>query len=174
MEIVKAIAIAGLPIAIVGFFLVLWSIKKNYIGFDDSLKQLKQKKKESDDKQSEFKLNPIHRKWLFFGGGYYGTMAFVTYIVIEAKEILDFFANYTSFSHLLEQISLSAIISLVIESFLNLIPAFIWFSYWPDIFSIENGWYWIAASYAGYHCGSYGAKFYAKNNSEKEVYLDAE
>lgn len=162
-EILKAIFIAGLPVGLVGFGLVLWSIKKNYIGAEDNISLLKEKKTQSDDKESDFKLNPIHQKWLFFGGGYYGTMAFITYIHIEVLEIIEFFSNYTSFSNLVDQITFGALINLVIESFLNIIPAFVWFSYWPDVFNIGNGWYWLIASYLGFEIGSYLAKHYAKN-----------
>ena len=160
-EILKAVFIAGIPVGIIGFSLVLWSIKNNYISAQDDLEILKEKKKQSDDKESDFKLNPIHQKWLFFGGGYYGTMAFIAYIHIEIFEVVGFFANYTSFSNLIDQISISAIIGLIIESFLNIIPAFVWFNYWPDVFAIGNGWYWIIASYIGFESGSYLAKYYA-------------
>lgn len=156
---------AGVPVALIGFALVYWSIKKKYISADDHIDKLQEKKDLSDDDKSDFKLNPIHQKWLFFGGGYYGTIAFATYLVIEAKEVVDFFASYTTFENLIEQISFSAIIGLIIDSFLNLIPAFIWFTYWPDIFNIENGWYWLLASYAGYHIGSYAAKLVARRKA---------
>ena len=161
IEILKAIVIAGLPVGLFGFGLVLWSIKKNYLSSEDDLSVLKEKKKQSDDKESNFKLNPIHQKWLFFGGGYYGTMAFITYIHIEVIEVAEFLANYTSFANLVDQITFGAVISLVIESFLNIIPAFVWFSYWPDVFDIANGWYWLIASYLGFELGSYLAKRYA-------------
>ena len=163
-EILKAIFIAGLPVGLIGFSLVLWSIKKNYLSAEDNISILKEKKKQSDDKESDFKLNPIHQKWLFFGGGYYGTMAFITYIHIEVLEVAEFFSNFSSLSNLIEQISFAAVISLIVESFLNIIPAFVWFSYWPDVFAIGNGWYWLAASFLGFELGSYMAKRYANNN----------
>ena len=169
MELVKAIFIGGLPIALIGFTLVYWSIKNQYISADDHTELLKEKKNQSDDKQSDFRLNPIHQKWLFFGGGYYGTMAFATYLYIEMLEVFDFFTSYTSFQHLIDQITVSAVFGLIIESFLNIIPAFIWFTYWPDLISIQNGWYWLLASYAGYHLGSHGAKLYAKQKIRTET-----
>lgn len=163
IEILKTVFIAGVPVGLVGFGLVLWSIKKNYLSAEDSLDVLKEKKKQSDDKESSFKLDPIHQKWLFFGGGYYGTMAFITYLHIEALEMVEFFSNYTSFSNLIDQITFGAVISLIVQSFLNIIPAFIWFTYWPDVFSIANGWHWLLASYVGFELGSYLARRYAKN-----------
>ena len=89
-------------------------------------------------------------------------MAFITYIYIEVLEVIEFFANYTSFSNLMDQITLGAVIGLIFESLLNIIPAFIWFTYWPDVFTISNGWYWLIASYAGFELGSYLARRYAK------------
>ena len=165
MEIIRSIFIAGLPTAQVGYALIYWSIKKDYISADDSIAKLKQKKKESDDSDSDFKLNPIHQKWLFFGGGYYGTMAFATYLHVEAIEIFDFFAAYTSWDNLMELLSFASLIGLVIESFLNIVPAFLWFQYWPGLIEIKIGWYWLAASYAGYQIGAYAAKYISKNNA---------
>lgn len=164
MDIIKAIFIGGLPVALAAFGLVYWSIKKGYMSVDDSLNILKETKKESKQQDSTVKLNPIHKKWLLFGGGYYGTMAFITYIHLEILEIKDFFAGYTSFSNLVDHVSFGAVIQLIIESFLNLIPAFVWFSYWPKIFTIQNGWYWLIASYLGYQIGSSGARLWIKRN----------
>jgi hypothetical protein len=161
LEMIKAIFIAGIPVGLIGFGLILWSIKNKYIGADENPKALQQRKKDSDNKDTDFKLNPVHQKWLFFGGGYYGTLAFITYLHIEAIEIIEFFSEYTSFSNLIDQISFGALVQLVVESFLNIIPAFIWFTYWPDIFTINNGWYWLIASYIGFETGSFLAKRYA-------------
>ncbi len=169
MEVIKAIFLAGVPVGLFGFGLVLWSIKNQYIGTQDKLDVLKEKKKLSDDKASDFKLNPVHQKWLFFGGGYYGTMAFITYIYIEFLEIIEFFTSYTSFDNMLDKISFGALIQLLIESFLNIIPAFVWFTYWPKVFDMSNGWYWLVASYAGFEIGSYLAKYFAPRLLKEET-----
>jgi hypothetical protein len=165
LEIIKASIMAGLPIAVFSFALVYWAIKKEYISKEDNIQQLKDNKKQSKKDKVDFNVNPIHKKWLYFGGGYYGLMAFITYIHIEWLEIKTFVLSYTSFSNLVDQVTVSAFVGLIIDSFLNLIPAFLWFSHWPDFIDIQNGWYWLLTSYAGYHVGEYLAKWMFKNNA---------
>jgi len=164
LEIIKAIIIAGLPIGAVSFALVYWAIKKEYINLEDDIKQLKNNKKQAKKDDIEFKVNPIHKKWLYFGGGYYGLMAFVAYIHIEWLEVKTFIISYSTFSNLIDQITVGALVSLIIDSFLNLIPAFLWFMHWPDVIDIQNGWYWLLASYMGYQLGEYLAKWILERN----------
>jgi len=160
-EIIKSIFYAGVPVALVSFLLVLWAIKKDYMEYDEKIESLKKKKKQAKKDNSEFKVNPVHKKWLYFGGGYYGLMAFITYTYIEVLEVGDFFKNYSSFSDLIDQISISAVIGLIVDSFMNIIPAFTWFIYWPKVFTMDNGWYWLFASYFGYQLGGYLAKLHS-------------
>ncbi len=159
MEILKAIFLAGLPTALLGFALVYWAIKKNYITSEETVDRLKEKNKHAKANNIEFTLNPVHKKWLYFGGGYYGSMALSTYVYVELLEIIDFISAYSSIADLIEQISVSALIGFVIDTFLNIIPAFTWFIYWPKVISMQNGWYWLFASYFGYQLGSYLAKW---------------
>jgi hypothetical protein len=157
--ILEAAIYAGLPLVVVSFLMVSWAIKKQYMTADDEIKILKEKAKLKDEQEPRY--NPVHKKWLYFGGGYFGLMAMVTYLYLEVKEVIDFIGNYESFSHLMDQVTIGAFIKLVIDSFLNLIPAFTWFIYWPKEVEIVNGWYWLVASYIGYHVGNSLAKQFA-------------
>ena len=169
-----AVLYAGIPTAVVSFLMMLWAIRKNYLLVDDDLDVLKKSKEEDDlseddnsSNDQESKYNPVHQKWLYFGGGYYGLMALVTYIYLEVLEVIEFIGNYESFNQLMDQITVKAIFGLVIESFLNIIPAFTWFIYWPKELDMTNGWYWLVASYIGYHIGSFAARKYAAIATEK-------
>lgn len=147
---------AGLPLLVISFLLIAWAIKKNYaLPETDELDE-----QELETEKDSQEVNPFYKKWLFFGGGFYGLMAFITYIHVEALEIYGFFSQYTSLSALIDQISVSALISLLVESFLNLIPAFTWFLYWPKQVTMENGWHWLLAAYIGYQMGAFLAKRY--------------
>lgn len=170
----EAVIYAGIPTAVVSFLMMLWAIRKNYLLVDDDLDVLKKSKEEDDlseddnsSNDQESKYNPVHQKWLYFGGGYYGLMALVTYIYLEVLEVIEFIGNYESFNQLMDQITVKAIFGLVIESFLNIIPAFTWFIYWPKELDMTNGWYWLVASYIGYHIGSFAARKYAAIATEK-------
>lgn len=164
LEIMKAMIIAGLPIMAISFSLVYWAVKKEYINLEDDITQLKSNKKQAKKDDVEFKVNPIYKKWLYFGGGYYGLMALIAYIHIEGLEVKTFIESYTSFSNLIDQITVTAVVSLIIDSFLNIIPAFLWFAHWPDVINIQNGWYWLLASYIGYRLGEYLAKWMLKRD----------
>lgn len=165
-EIIKAIFMAGIPTAILTFIMIFYAIKRGYIEINEAVDSLKKRKKQAKKDKEEFKVNPVHQKWLYFGGGYYGLMALGTYIHVEALEVINFFGNYSSFSNILDQMSINAVIHLIIESFMNLIPAFTWFLYWPDLIVMHNGWYWLLASYIGYQLGAFSARWYFKRNKK--------
>lgn len=160
LEILKAIFIAGTPTTVLAFMMVFYAIKRGYIEIDETVESLKKRKKQAKKDKAEFKVNPVHQKWLYFGGGYYGLMALGTYVHVEILEVIDFFSNYSSLANLIDQISFKALIHLIIESFMNIIPAFTWFLYWPKQIVMQNGWYWLLASYLGYQAGGYIARWY--------------
>ncbi len=164
IELLKAMIMAGIPIAIISFALIYLAIQRSYISAEEDFNSLKKKKKQAKKDKEDFKINPVHQKWLYFGGGYYGLMAFTTYIHVEVLEIIDFFSAYTTFSHFVDQITFAAFIGLIVDSFLNLIPAFTWFLYWPKVIAMDQGWYWLLMSYLGYQLGNYVAKWYANKN----------
>lgn len=155
LEIIRAIFFAGLPTLMITAIMVFFAFKRGYINSDESVAQLKVKRKQAKKDKTEFKVNFVHNKWLYFGGGYYGLMALTTYAHVEFMEVYEFFRNFSSITNFIDQITFGAIIKLIIDSFLNLIPAFTWFLYWPKIFVMHQGWYWLGASYVGYHIGSY-------------------
>lgn len=169
MEILRAVFIAGLPTMIVAFLMVFFAIKRGYLEQDENIEELKKRKKQAKKDKAEFKVNPVHSKWLFFGGGYYGIMALGTYAHVELVEVYEFFRDFSSISNFIDQISFGALIRLIIDSFLNIIPAFTWFLYWPKIFVMHSGWYWLGASYAGYHVGSYLANWFITRENESNL-----
>ena len=166
LEILRALFIAGIPTAIVAYLMVFFAIKRGYVELGEDLVELKKRKKQAKKDKAEFKVNPVHSKWLYFGGGYYGLMALSTYAHVEFMEVYEFFLNFSSIANFIDQISFGAIVGLIIDSFLNLIPAFTWFLYWPKIFIMHQGWYWLGASYAGYHFGSYLANWFITRENE--------
>ena len=38
----------------------------------------------------DVRIDPVHNKWLAFGGGFYGIVGLLTYAVVEFGELRDF------------------------------------------------------------------------------------
>ena len=116
MDIIYPLIFAAVPLFLLSFLLVFWAIKHDYISTEDGDVDLKKFKKIAKQNKEKPKVNPIHKKWIFFGGGFYGLMAFITYVHVEFLEIADFIAAYTTFAHFVEQITIGAVIKLIIDS----------------------------------------------------------
>lgn len=92
----------------------------------------------------------MHNKVMFFGSGFYGTMALLTYLIVEIDEVLSFFGKIIDFTNWSISFSFQFIIDLIINSIMNIVAAFIWFRTLPDYVDVSNGWVWIVAAYLGY------------------------
>jgi len=95
----------------------------------------------------------FHGKIMSFGGGFYGTMAVLTYILIELIEIWQFLAKIFGPGSWFENIGIGMLIDFIINSIMNFIAAFIWFKTLADYLPVGNGWVWLAAAYLGYMAG---------------------
>ena len=100
----------------------------------------------------------LYNKLLFFGGGFYGTMALFTYLIIEVVEILTFFGKIIDVTHWHFSFSIHFLIDLLINSIMNIVAAFLWFRTLPDFVDVNNGFVWIAAAYLGYLGGVHFTK----------------
>jgi len=95
----------------------------------------------------------FHNKVTSFGAGFYGTMAVLTYVLIELIEIWQFLGKVFGPGSWFENIGLHLIIDFFINSIMNFVSAFIWFSTLPKYLPVENGWVWLVAAYLGYLVG---------------------
>jgi hypothetical protein len=147
---------AGLPVALTSYALTWWALRNDYldavVDIDELEKQIKQQSK--DKKKNRQKADPVHNKWLAFGGGFYGVVALLTYAVIELGEIRDFFLQFESISAFLSGISFDMLISLVIDAFMNFILAIAWPWYWLGDIAGQHIWVWFAVAYGGYWAGT--------------------
>jgi len=100
------------------------------------------------------KMNPVHDKWLSFGGGFYGVVALLTYAVIELIEIRDWLYNFSGLLDFFRNISFGMLVQLLINSLMNFIWAIVWPVYWLDNINSHYPWVWLIAAYAGYWAGS--------------------
>jgi len=174
---------AAVPVFITSFLLIWWALKHNYFGKVSSVKEMgqrvklhsraskrqrknnkRQRKNRSGKRKSRptdheldsmqlNALNPVHNKWLAFGGGFYGVIALLTYAVIELTEIRDFLRNFDGFFALLTDISIDHLIRLFINSMLNFFWSIGWPIYWLDAIRGDYPWVWLLAAYCGYWLG---------------------
>lgn len=130
-------------------------------GYEKEVKRLGKAKsgKKADRKEREISeplpaLNPVHKKWVSFGGGFYGVVALLTYAVIELAEVREFVANLGGFFKILSNISINLLIDFLIDSFMNFIMAIAWPWYWITEFRPNDVWIWFLVAYAGYWGGT--------------------
>lgn len=180
-ELIRALVQAGLPVAVTSYALVWWALKNNYLenasGLGDverEFKRLSKDKKKSgknggnavsrnarkllgaepeDSIDQPGRMNPVHNKWLAFGGGFYGVVALLTYAVVEFGEIRDFVARYDGLFNMISQLSLNMLIEVVVNAFVNFIVAIAWPVYWLGDIAGNYIWVWFAVAYGGYWLG---------------------
>jgi hypothetical protein len=155
-EFFNAILWAALPVGFCSYGLAWWAIKKGYVDPVSSVKSLeKAVKKRNKDKELKKEGDAVHRKWLAFGGGYYGVVALLTYAVVELGEIRDFITQFGGIADLFRNLSFDLLIDLVINSFMNFVVAISWPAYWLAEFDRGDIWIWFIVSYAGYWVGGH-------------------
>jgi hypothetical protein len=171
-EFFRALFLAGVPVAVISYLLAWWALKNGYFGRADSVKGWEQEVKRLSGRKSRKerkrakkdgtgqaesarpRMNPVHNKWLSFGGGFYGVVALATYAVVELQEVRDFIANLGGFFQMLSNLSLNLVIDLLINSFMNFFWAIAWPAYWLSEISSNHIWIWFLLAYAGYWAGT--------------------
>ena len=145
IDIIKAIIIAGIPVALVSYFFTTLTLKKTPLKAQNSKElkvELKTAKIEKDHEENAI-TQMLHKKWMYFGGGFYGVLVFITYIHIEIFQVIDFAKNFTGFQDFIDSIGLSMIINFFLEAIMNLVSAFLWFFYWNKHLEIGLFWVWL-------------------------------
>jgi len=182
---------SGIPIAVFSFTLVGWALRQDYLGGANSLDEYEQwKKAEKENRKAEKKLrkqnkrNPeptagvesvaeappaakknfdwLHSKWMEFGGGFYGVVAFFTYVLVELGEIRDFMVN---FSDLFRGELISMIVRFFVASLQNFVTAIAWPAYWLQRIHGDQ-WLWVIGAYAGYWLGARAAFRFGQNRAD--------
>jgi len=92
----------------------------------------------------------MHNKIMSFGGGFYGTMAVLTYILIELIEIWQFLGKIFGPGSLFDNIGINMLVAFIINSVMNFVSAMLWFKTLGDYLPVGNGWIWLGAAYLGY------------------------
>ena len=162
IEVFWALLMAGVPIAVFTLALVWWALHRGH--FQESLDPRaleremqamgkKNKKNKKEQTKNPVSQNPLQKKWAKFGGGFYGIVAFFTYIVVEVVDITTTIMNFGGFWGFLRQLDIGVIIGMFIEALTNFISAMIWPVYWMDRIEADQEWVWFVAAYGGYWLG---------------------
>lgn len=129
------------------------------------------KKLYKDDDEDEFDMDDLEsqpssnytdflaNKWLSFGGGFYGLVAVLTYIIVEAQEIFDLLSMPSGSEGIFSGISIGMLINFFIDSLMNFITAISWPVYWMNTGNAPF-WQWFLAAYGGYFVGKTLVKTY--------------
>lgn len=175
-EFLRAFLMAGIPVGIGSYLLIWWGLRAEYFEQTTELKALekevglhaknrkksrkKGKRKNNDeggeDKPSP-KFNPVHNKWLTFGGGFYGLVALMTFAIIELGEIGALFAGLGDLLSRIADFDAGLIVEFIVESIKNFVTAITWPIYWMGEIRTGQFWLWFIAAYAGYWLGARAA-----------------
>ncbi|MCK0068084.1 hypothetical protein [Kordiimonas laminariae] len=157
----EAFFLATIPVGIFSFFLLGWALKQGTLKHFETREELKAQmeqmkeekklKKEKGEKtdHGDFFIN----KWMTFGGGFYGIMAFFTYVVIELQEIWEFITDLSKIAYIFSNLGLDLLIQFLLNSLYNFIAAIIWFITWGRVIE-DHIVIWLAMAYLGYYIGS--------------------
>jgi hypothetical protein len=162
-EILWAALLVGAPVAAFTLALVRWALQRGHLkestdtgALRRELKAMsgsRKKKKQKSDTGPPEKLHPLQKKWAKFGGGFYGVVAFFTYIVIEVREVIDTITHLGGFFDFIASLDLNLIIRMLVQAVLNFVSAMIWPVYWMQRIETHQVWVWFGMAYAGYWCG---------------------
>lgn len=144
-DIIKAIIIAGLPIALFSYYLIILTRTKTQLKSTNAT-QLKKELKTLELKKNpdeNFMHSLLQKKFLKFGGGFYGILTLITYIHIEIYQLIQFVNNFSGFNALFEAGILRLVIAFIIDAVMNLMSAFMWPFYWSDYLPIDSGLTWL-------------------------------
>jgi hypothetical protein len=153
----------GFPVALASYGLVWWALRNDRLENTVSLKNIKKdlqriskEKSKNGGKQKlpAYKAELVHRKWLAFGGGFYGVVGLLTYAMVELGEIRDFVTQFDGLTGLIRQISADLIIRLLFDALKNFIVAIAWPVYWLSEIRSDRIWIWFVVAYGGYWLGA--------------------
>lgn len=148
IESIKAALMAGLPMAVITLLIVRVAIDKGAIELESA-----DGHSLATDTSEADRGGFLYSKWTHFGGGFYGIMALITYAHVELSDIWETVSNAGGVLSFVSQLSVGVVVDMFVEGLMNFVVAFIWFTYWDEVFVMDQPWVWLVAAYLGYHAG---------------------
>jgi hypothetical protein len=152
-EILEAIFKLGMPVGLLSWYLINRLYDTGRIAKDADMKTIRASLDniKKDFKQKKKSTGFAEKKWMKFGGGFYGITALATFVLIELGEGISFILNFPGFGELFKDGLGSFIINLLLNQFQNFISALVWFAYWVD--EEDSIFIWVGVPYLAYLCG---------------------
>ena len=148
-DIIKALIFAGIPVALFSYYLVSLTRKNTSLTSNNATelkKELKQLSLE-ENKDDNLLIRLLQKKFMKFGGGFYGIITLMTYLHIEFNQTIDFLKNFTGFQDFIDKIGLKMMINFIIEAVMNLVSAFLWPIYWVKYLPIDSLSIWLVVAF---------------------------
>jgi hypothetical protein len=149
----EAILTFGLPLAFLSWMVFDWMYSDGQLDREDDPKLIKSKLKNI---KQDFKTrgtgqgNFLYRKWMWFGGGFYGLAGLWTFVATEIVDIARFLQQFTDPGYFAGGL-IDLLMRFLMNQLGNLINAALWFTYWPG--ENESTLVWVFVAYAGYWIG---------------------
>ena len=153
-NLLHAIVELGLPVAALSWLLFYRLYSRGELQRDADRKAiragLKQIRQES--KKSKMPVDSIlQKKWMRFGGGFYGLAALWTLIVIEVGGAAATIAHPSSIETMFKGGLFDFIINWVVNQFSTFLQALLWFNWWAQRGQSQAAWFVVAL--IGYTAG---------------------
>jgi hypothetical protein len=168
IDLFKALIFAGVPVAFISYYLIVFTkakvklTSKNATQLKKELKAIKSVEKGDDN----FLQQALQKKYLKFGGGFYGVVTLITYVHIELYQIFEFMRDFKGFAAFIDSIGFSMMINFFIELVMNLVKAFMWPIYWYKYLPIGSFWIWLLVAIVAHTAAS---RWALRDNKESQT-----
>jgi len=129
-------------------------------------KSVKKAKKSKEKDRPD--IHPVHRKWMKFGGGFYGIVAMYTYVLVEWQELVSFISSFGGLGAFIRNLGIDVIIRILIEGLMNFVTAIAWPFYWIGELGSSHMWVWLGTTYAAYWLGMKSAQRLSMQQNSKD------
>lgn len=168
-----ATGMVGIPVVIFTVAIVWWAMRNGQLAGETDGKGIALKlkalaKKKGKNKGEPDKRDFIQKKWAKFGGGFYGVVAFYTYLVVEITELINMVINIGGFWAFIQHLDIGVLVSMLVNAIMNFVSAMIWPVYWSNKMHASRVWLWVLVAYAGYWLGLKAALQLQKRRQEAE------
>lgn len=156
IELIWAIVVVGLPIGLFTLAIVWWGLRNGHFKEISNSRELVRELKSMSKgkiKPADDKRDFIQKKWAKFGGGFYGVVAFFTYLVVEITEIADMIMNIGGVWEFIKQFDVGVIIKVFVDALINFVTAMVWPVYWMKRIDTNQVWIYFLVAYGGYVLG---------------------
>jgi len=93
----------------------------------------------------------LEKRWMKFGGGFYGLTALVTFIAIEIADTTQFIVHFPGLAELFKAGIISFLVGILVNQIQNFVTALVWFTYWLE--GDRHILVWVLVPYASYLLG---------------------